>query len=38
MIEKAETNRDREIERLEAGIVDEDGPKDVKIENEWDQL
>ena len=38
MIEKAELNRDREIERLEAGIIEDDGPKEVKIENEWDQL
>ena len=37
-IEIAEQNRDEEIERIEAGIEENDDAVDPNLENEWDQL
>ena len=37
-IEAAELNRDEEIERVEAGIEDEDEKKNEQPENEWEAL
>ena len=37
-IELAEQNRDEEIERIEAGIVDDDQDEEPTLENEWDAL
>ena len=37
-IELAEQNRDDEIERVEAGIEDNDDQVDQDLENEWDKL
>lgn len=37
-IELAEQNRDDEIERVEAGIEENDDNADQDLENEWDKL
>lgn len=38
MIEAAEVNRDEEIERVEAGIIDESDKQEPELLNEWDKL
>jgi len=35
-IEMAEQNRDEEIERVEAGIEENDDVSDANLENEWE--
>ena len=37
-IELAEQNRDEEIERVEAGIAEDDQDKEPNLENEWEAL
>ena len=37
-IELAEQNRDDEIERVEAGIEENEDQTDVNLENEWEKL
>ena len=37
-IELAEQNRDEEIERVEAGIAEDDQDKEPTLENEWEAL
>ena len=38
MIEQAERSRDEEIERVEAGIIDDEQQDEPEIENEWEKL
>jgi hypothetical protein len=38
MIELAEQNRDEEIERVEAGITEDDQDQEPLLENEWEAL
>lgn len=38
MIELAEQNRDEEIERIEAGITEDDQDQEPQLENEWEAL
>lgn len=38
MIELAEQNRDEEIERVEAGITEDDQDQEPQLENEWEAL
>ena len=38
MIELAEQNRDEEIEKVEAGITEDDQDKEPVLENEWEAL
>ena len=38
MIEQAERSRDEEIERVEAGIIDDEQKDEPEIENEWEKL
>ena len=37
-IELAEQNRDEEIERVEAGLAEDDQDKEPTLENEWEAL
>ena len=38
MIEQAERSRDEEIERVEAGIIDDELLEEPDIDNEWEKL